>query len=854
MERDTACSSPTAVGSDAGLGEVDEDLVLAGSTPNTDDDDEIRSIDGDVGEESGSEAGSDINSVDGDDGEMEERWVPSNTVWLDEGIHSEVLEPVRKMQITAKRCHVQRVERIKGGLPSYFPIPRVSTAFLIDLTGTECAKLTGEMDRLIADHEQESWYGATGKSDNKPQLSIFTGTKIPCRRNRQYCAGVTACERVDPSFLPIECYELDPDAFCDLVEAQINSRVQEASTVERKTTIFFQVVNTGACLARDNNGKRDGCTHFVSCSGWKPNWRDDHRSYNIPNGVDEELLIKLFESAPVEGKSLMSTCSRIVPSRVGLRASGNCKYPHNPDGSSSKMVKHKCKAYRTIFVPTDKTIRMACIIYKVGLAHSHPALPLSKPSKTAKELYRRCVEAAGIVGTTARSVEQAPSTQLILQGKSLGDVHPGLLNRRAQQKVIDKEKAKMFPKGRGLEGALALYDADQELPISERYVHGIEIHGSTKVIFTFNPTLIALIHETIQFESDGTFKRVEGEFDEYELTTWASGINSAVTIGRIYFNRKNRATYKAIYDGLQKHVGMITGQPIRFHALQKGGNIRAVGTDMELAELQGMGDSFVALNEPEHSKILDPTSEEIMKHISKICITHFKRGVHDLRSLVSNDEYNRLMNVPYLESEIAISEFTEWVKQKKSKKISDWWNHKLQAFILSGIIQCRSKMSAESWALTNSTTNINEGMHSFTNKHTGTKKSLVEAILSARKLDNEVAARLLLSKKTGILKNPANSIYDRMTRNATRHSSAARKKAEVSRLNQQIANCKKSLSDIRKQKTSRRSVREESSSSGRVPSASSSAKSARQSASPYPAPIYSESSNRKCYIATSIKF
>ncbi|THV01761.1 hypothetical protein K435DRAFT_853462 [Dendrothele bispora CBS 962.96] len=194
MERDTACSSPTAVGSDAGLGEVGEDLVLAGSTPNTDDDDEIRSIDGDVGEESGSEAGSDINSVDGDDGEMEERWVPSNTVWLDEGIHSEVLEPVRKMQITAKRCHVQRVERIKGGLPSYFPIP--------------------QENRLIADHEQESWYGAIGKSDNKPQLPIFTGTIAVVIANT-----------------------LDPDAFCDLVEAQINSHVQEARTVEQRTTI-----------------------------------------------------------------------------------------------------------------------------------------------------------------------------------------------------------------------------------------------------------------------------------------------------------------------------------------------------------------------------------------------------------------------------------------------------------------------------------------------------------------------------------------------------------------------------------------------------------------------------------------
>jgi len=58
-----------------------------------------------------------------------------------------------------------------------------------------------------------------------------------------------------------------------------------------------------------------------------------------------------------------------------------------------------------------------------------------------------------------------------------------------------------------------------------------------------------------------------------------------------------------------------------------------------------------------------------------------------------------------------------------------WWEHKLQPFILSGIIQCCSSMSAESWTITDATTNINEAQHAWTNKFTGTKLSLVEGIL-----------------------------------------------------------------------------------------------------------------------------
>ncbi|KAK1229822.1 hypothetical protein PQX77_007102 [Marasmius sp. AFHP31] len=251
------------------------------------------------------------------------------------------------------------------------------------------------------------------------------------------------------------------------------------------------------------------------------------------------------------------------------------EYPHNADGSSSQMQKFKCEAYRTIFVPLDSTICMACIVYEIK-PHTHPALPLLKPSTVATELYHKCVQVVGVVGSTVQSVERSASTPLVLGGKSVAEVHPGLMNRHMKRKVIDQEKTKMFPKGRGSEGVVSCRSVNQ-------------------------------------FEADGTFKRVE--------------VESAVTIGCIYFNTKTQETYKAIFDGLQRHVKSITGHPLSFHALQEGGNIQAVSIDMELAELLGMGDSFAALNDPEHSGVQaeDACAETTTPLISRVCKTHYDR-------------------------------------------------------------------------------------------------------------------------------------------------------------------------------------------------------------------------------------
>ncbi|KIK65925.1 hypothetical protein GYMLUDRAFT_70176 [Collybiopsis luxurians FD-317 M1] len=170
---------------------------------------------------------------------------------------------------------------------------------------------------------------------------------------------------------------------------------------------------------------------------------------------------------------------------------------------------------------------------------------------------------------------------------------------------------------------------------------------------------------------------------------------------------KDKPTYVELFNGLQDLTCEITGKPLGFKALCASGNLLTIATDMELALIQG--------------------AEEIMKHISCICLTHC---IHDLRHEVTEEGYQCLMNFPYLQSDMDIGEFTAWVKSLNKCKVEDWWRHKLQPFILSGIIQCKSKIDPTAWATMQSTTNLNESQHCWTNIYTGTKRSITEAIVT----------------------------------------------------------------------------------------------------------------------------
>ncbi|KAJ7745833.1 hypothetical protein DFH07DRAFT_833306 [Mycena maculata] len=72
----------------------------------------------------------------------------------------------------------------------------------------------------------------------------------------------------------------------------------------------------------------------------------------------------------------------------------------------------------TIYVPTDVSLRMACVVLDHKRPHTH-AMPLrSNASLDVKALYRRCVQLTGVLGTTVQKVDDAPTTLYFLKGQS----------------------------------------------------------------------------------------------------------------------------------------------------------------------------------------------------------------------------------------------------------------------------------------------------------------------------------------------------------------------------------------------------------------------------------------------------
>ncbi|KAJ3821622.1 hypothetical protein F5880DRAFT_800238 [Lentinula raphanica] len=830
-------------------------------SPMTDLDWDIKSIsEQDLSDEDTSDI--EIISVHEDEIEDSEgKWMASDTVWLDEGITSEVLNQRTRIN---RNVTVDRVERILGGFPSYYPVPRVSTAYLLDASDEEYDGK--QIHKLIADKEQESWLGSSGLKDSKPGISLFTGSKVKCIRKRQTCLGVYACDKLDPSYLNVQRHELDPNALKELIQAEIQSRITETDSIDKKTLVFWNVIHSSHCKAIDSVGapcngkpimkalkrKRDGFSYFIACSNWSQDWSSDHRSFSLVPGVSEVSLSKLFHDVALSGISAVSKCTRILPARIGARVK-ICGYPHNANGEQSKIVKIKCNAQRSIFYPEDRSIRQACIIYKIK-PHDHPILPASKASLEVQDLFRRCVLASGLVGQTVRTVESASSTNLLLEGKPSSLIHPSLINRRQREKIMREEKAKRFPQGLGIAGVWSLYEDDSLKPVDERYVQRItsSLTGG-KLIFTLKPRLLSLIHSALAFEIDGTFKRVVGEFDEVEISIWHDGVSRAVTIGRVYITRKDVETYKCLFDQLQELCEYLTKKPLRFKALSRDGNLLALGTDMELAMIQGAGKSFLKTNEPDYSHIHTSDAEEIVKYFSRICLVHCKRGIQCFDTPELKAEYERIKNFMYLSSDAEIDEFTSWVNglknTEKTKAIKAWWKDKLKPCILSGIIRCRSKMTDTAWAITPTTTNINETQHKFTNEHTQTKTSIVEAILLAYDLDTKVENEIYSSLEHGILKNPHNTNFHRMGRNLNRKASKIRKHAEsvehdrtVQDIRDQIARAEGTVKGLKedlrakrkKHPQVRRPQRAESSSSGRVKMSASTKGKAREIAAPYP--------------------
>lgn len=135
------------------------------------------------------------------------------------------------------------------------------------------------------------------------------------------------------------------------------------------------------------------------------------------------------------------------------------------------------------------------------------------------------------------------------------------------------------------------------------------------------------------------------------------------------------------------------------------------------------------------------------------CDSHvFFSGILELKGQLTNEEdFQRIMNFMYVESQEELDRFSAWIHGLRKPKVQGmclllmtwslwedlaqyflaWWDHKVQnKWILPAIIKCLSKIPPDDWDRVPATTNVGEGQHHWTNINTGIQHSLLEAILT----------------------------------------------------------------------------------------------------------------------------
>ncbi|KAK6991613.1 hypothetical protein R3P38DRAFT_2659983 [Favolaschia claudopus] len=351
---------------------------------------------------------------------------------------------------------------------------------------------------------------------------------------------------------------------------------------------------------------------------------------------------------------------------------------------------------------------------------------------------------------------------------------------RSKRDMVRKQKVKKYPAGMGIPGAFQLFLEDQKKPLDQRYIHCCRaVNDGGVIIITGVPFLIKLLDDpgVRAFDDDTTFKRVEGEMNEWELALFFKAVERAVTAIRAYINRASADFYEILFDELQRVKELITGKVLGMKRFVPGGNLLVMNADMEAAQVIGIARSVMKTNIPEYSGIPnDITPAEAAKYFVKICYRHTKEAIHDFKSLVTPEQYNRLMNFMYIDSKERLEEFSRFVNDLGIKKIQDWWAHKeIHDWIIPCLVKAFSNIYPDDWDTTPATTNTGETQHHWTNAMTGKKLSLVEAI--ERLISTDAWQRIggAAALKQGILTNTHNGEYERLSRNSQRQAKAAQK-------------------------------------------------------------------------------
>jgi hypothetical protein len=205
-----------------------------------------------------------------------------------------------------------------------------------------------------------------------------------------------------------------------------------------------------------------------------------------------------------------------------------------------------------IFIPVNPPLaaRHKALVIVRG-PHNHPAHPKTKPSTSDQNLLGQAITAAGSLGLTVSKllngepiycfnrkplrIYLAPSTNIIYGGERVSSSSPAHINSRKVMDFINEKKKKDHPQGMGWAGILILililrrdnrptgvvhhFTKESSLLPVDQYLHTTMAKNGFRLAVTMHPQIVLFIHQVLSLNIDFTFKRVEGNMDEWEVAS-----------------------------------------------------------------------------------------------------------------------------------------------------------------------------------------------------------------------------------------------------------------------------------------------------------------------------------------------
>ncbi|KAJ7769493.1 hypothetical protein B0H16DRAFT_1881991 [Mycena metata] len=584
------------------------------------------------------------NNLPTDLGRLEDLdWHPSDTVWLDDGVSPEYVQFPQGLKLTSQKA-IFRLERVTG-IPSELPHFEIATAFILSIPKGDFPKnmTPDNAFRNLCPHSYESSTGGRSAVDTRVSGFFFgrdPDERIETRRATPKCRGVYVCSAIDKTFVNTPRRVLDPELMEKLVQATLRQREQQDDTLVGQ--VLGSTVGAFARMVHDVPGHVQ-TAKFTDSGVPRPTPLAPASSHSSNAILVEALFLKASAGERiVEEADDAQLCAAVVSVRNMSGTITDCDFNHSKDGRpfTAKLELVRCGARITFFCPYEETygdekkygdlVRTMIAFPDPGHCHSHPTALGTKCPSTAREKYKEAARRFGPGGTVAK-IENAASTKLIFGTATPGEYNSSLLNTALKNRLLREVRSESSFAGDSAADALASYVAQQQA-ISDpdkRYLHSIMWRDGKRIIFVF------------------------------VISGWLASQNRALTVMRVWMEVHDEPSFKLAWTEIFRLVLLLTGQPLRFKRVHRGGKILGLLSDMEAAPLLGFASALWEEMTPEYRvKIGDV--ESVLLFVLRICGVHFNRGIADLKHL-SEETRSRMQQLRHLRSPAELAEFAAWL-------------------------------------------------------------------------------------------------------------------------------------------------------------------------------------------------